>query len=171
MSRGDSFDTFSGLAITHGDGSGRYRAIRVDRTAFASAHPQAVGVGLGNGAALEVGADEVKLAELLSRPETVELQVFLVQIEDEDDLIALADRAETVNYPPQYAALRVTDWGDSHGADARAALEEIPFEDDSAEAKHDDSLRRTAADREQSGRHARHPARRQRTGSQGGWVG
>ena len=173
MSSGDSFDTFSGPAPTYGDGSGRYRAVRVTRNALATTHPGAVGIADGTGAPISVGDGDIKVAELLSRPEAVELQVFVIQIEGGDEFVALADRAEVVNYPPQHAALRVSDWGEAHGPSVLELLDQVPFDHDAdlKDAATDDRLRRTAADREQSGRHAHQPSRRPQTSSQGGRVG
>jgi hypothetical protein len=174
MSRHDTPDTFSGPALTVGDGTGRYRAIRIDRNQLATTHPRALGVAVDSAAPIQVGEGDIKLGELLSRPESVDLQVFVVEIEDDGEFVALAERDAIVNYPPQHAVLRISDWGDAHGPDLRTILDEIPFDDGRSDPWHDagdDSLRRTAAERERSGRHAHHPARRQQTGAQGGWVG
>lgn len=174
MSHGDSFDTFSGPAVTHGDGSKRYRALRIDRNQLATTHPAAIGVAAGDGAPIDVGHDDVRVAELLSRPEAVDLQVFVVEIEDDATYLALAERDAIVNYPVGHVALRISDWGDAHAEDVTSLLEQIAYDDGSGDADHEpgsDDLRRTSADREQAGRHAHHPARRQRAGSHGGWVG
>lgn len=175
MSRGDSYDTFSGSAITLGDGSQRFRAFRIERDALASSQPGAVGIAATGspGAAIALEPGEVKLAEVLNRPEVLDLQVFVVQIEGGDDFVALAEREAIVNYPIQHLAVQITDWGDPRGESVQAQLDAIAFDDGSEDRDHDgeDSQRRTSADREQAGRHAHHPARRQRAGSQGGWVG
>lgn len=173
MTHGDSFDTFAGTAVTYGDGSRRYRARRIDRHVLATTQPRATATPTGNGHGVPLsfdGGSEVRIAEVLSRPEAVDLQVFVVEVEDEAEFVALADRAKDVVYPLEHAVLEVTDWGDAHGQDVQSLLDEIPFEDGDLAGEHDgDANRRTAADREQAGKHAHHPARRQR--ANGRWVG
>lgn len=173
MSHGDSFDTFAGTAVTYGDGSRRYRARRIDRNALATTQPGATAIPTGNGHGVPLqfdGSQEVKIAEVLSRPEAVELQVFVVEVEDEAEFVAFADRAKEVVYPLEHAVLEVTDWGEARGPDVQSLLDEVPFEDGDLHGDHDDdAVRRTAADRDQSGKRAHQPARRQRAG--GRWVG
>ncbi len=173
MKHGDSYDTFSGTALTYGDGTRRYRALRVDRTDLASRHPGARAVRTGNGSvdlSSYNGADELRVAEVLSRPDLVEHQVFVIEVEDEAEFIAFAERGKVVVYPLEDASLELTDWGDpNHREHIQDLLDAIPFESELHDGHDGDAQRRTAADREQSGKHAHQPARRQRVG--GRWVG
>lgn len=162
MTHGDSFDTFAGTAVTYGDGSRRYRARRIDRHVLATTQPRATATPTGNGHGVPLqfnGSEEVKLAEVLSRPEAVELQVFVVEVEGEAEFVAFADRAKDVVYPLEHAVLEVNEWGDAHGQDVQSLLDEVPFEDGDLHGGHDgDAHRRTAAERAAS-RSGRPPGR------------
>lgn len=163
MTHGDSFDTFAGTAVTYGDGSRRYRARRIDRNALATAQPRATATPTGNGHDVPLafnGGGEVRVAEVLSRPEAVDLQVFVVEVEDEAEFVAFADRAKDVVYPLEHAVLEVTDWGDAHGQDVQSLLDEVPFDGGELHDGHDgDAHRRTAAGRTAPSRSGRPPGR------------
>ena len=175
MSHGDSYDTFSGTALTHGDGTTCYRALRIDRDDLVRRQPRATATPTGTASAQlgDLGTAEVKIAEVLSRPEAVDLQVFIVEVEGEAEFVALADRSKTVVYPLEDAVLEVTDWGEPHqAASIQSLLDEISFSGGELHDAHaGDATRRTAADREQAGKHAHQPARRQRVSGGRGWVG
>lgn len=163
MTHGDSFDTFAGTAVTYGDGSRRYRARRIDRNVLATTQPRATATPTGNGHGIPLsfnGSEEVKIAEVLSRPEAVDLQVFVIEVEDEGEFVAFADRAKDVVYPLEHAVLEVSDWGDAHGQDVQSLLDEVEFADGDLHGGHDgDAHRRTAAGRIAPSRSGRPPGR------------